>query len=81
MTRRDHAGVAPARLGRDLAVALEDDDLMAVLLQLIGGGDAHHASAENDYPHDLTPCDSGAMVKTVPPDSAKIRPLHVLVIE
>jgi hypothetical protein len=37
--------------------------LMAVLLQLIAGGHADHASTENDYPHDLTPWDSGAIVK------------------
>ena len=59
MTGRDHAGVAPARLGCDLAVALEDDDVMSVFLQLIGGRDADHAAAENDYPHDVAPCDSG----------------------
>ena len=54
MARRDHAGVAPARLGRDLGVALEDDDLVAVPLQLIGGGDADHAAAEHHYAHDLS---------------------------
>jgi hypothetical protein len=34
---------------------------MTVFLQLIGGRDADHASAENDYPHDLTSCDWSAM--------------------
>src|ERR1700722_8594131 len=51
MARRDHAGVAPAGPGRDLAVALDDHDLVAVALQLIGGGDADAAAAEHDYAH------------------------------
>jgi hypothetical protein len=54
MTRRYHACVAPARLGRDLAVALDDDDVVTVFLQLIRGGDADHSAAENDYPHNVT---------------------------
>ncbi len=52
MAGRDHAGVAEARFRRDFAVAFEDDDLVAVPLQLIGGGDADHAAAEHHYAHD-----------------------------
>ena len=51
MAGRDHAGVAPARAGGDLAVAFDDHDLVAVPLQLIGRGDADHAAAEHDYAH------------------------------
>jgi hypothetical protein len=54
---------------------------MTVFLQLIGGRDADHTPAENDYPHDVTPCDSDAMTQITSSDSAKIRPLHLLVIE
>jgi hypothetical protein len=51
VARRDHAGVAEARFRRDFAIAFGDDDLVAVPLQLIGGGDADHAAAEHDYAH------------------------------
>src|SRR5271156_2705379 len=51
MAGRDHAGVAPTRPGGDLAVALDDNDLVAVPLQLIGSSDADHAAAEHDYAH------------------------------
>ena len=81
MARRDHAGVAPARLGRHHAVALEDDDLVAVFLELIGGRHADHAAAENDYSHDVTPCKGVAKIRAVPPPSTKIGTLHPLVIE
>jgi hypothetical protein len=40
VTWRDHACVASARFGCDLAVALDDDDLVTVFLRLIDGGDA-----------------------------------------
>ena len=52
MAGRDHAGVAQARAGRDLGVAFEDHDLVAVPLQLIGGRDADHAAAEHHYAHE-----------------------------
>ena len=51
MARRNHAGVAEARFRRDLAIAFEDDDVVAVPLQLIGGGDADHAAAKHHYAH------------------------------
>lgn len=51
MPRRDHAGIAPAGLSRDLLLALEDDDLVPVLLQLVGGGDADDAATQYDHAH------------------------------
>ena len=51
MAGRDHAGVAEACAGRDLWVAFDDHDLVAVPLQLIGGRDADHAAAEHHYAH------------------------------
>ena len=54
MTWRDHPCVAPARLGRDFAVTLEDDDVVTVFLKLIRGGDADDPAAQDDYPHDVT---------------------------
>ena len=53
--RRYHAGIAPARARGEFVGALENDDVMAVLLQLIGAGDADDASAENHYPHHARP--------------------------
>src|SRR5271166_6043375 len=52
MAGRDHAGVAEACAGRDLWVAFDDHDLVAVPLQLIGGRDADHAAAEHHYAHE-----------------------------
>jgi hypothetical protein len=65
MSGRDHAGVAPARLGCNLAVALDDSDVMPVLLKLIRGRNADHAPAENDYPHDIAPSDLVTMIEII----------------
>src|SRR3546814_17591245 len=51
---RDHAGVAPGRpLGNPVGL-LEDGDRVAVLLKLVGGGDADHAAAQNQDLHSRT---------------------------
>src|SRR5580692_9465237 len=84
MPRRDHAGVAPARPGGGQGVALEDDDLVAVFLQLIGGRHPDDAAPQNDYPHRFSdpapraskyrnPATSSMTVTPAPRPSSRIR--------
>ena len=54
MPRRDHAGIAPALAGSDLAVALDKHDVVAVLLQLIGGRDADDPTPEHYDAHEAS---------------------------
>ena len=74
MAGRDHAGVGEARFGRDLMVAFDHHDLVAVPLQLIGGRDADHAAAQHCYAHDdfAFPVDRGAVPAAGSVCSAKI---------
>ena len=48
---RDHAGIAPARLQRRALPALHQDDLVAVLQELIRGRHADDAAAHHQDPH------------------------------
>ena len=51
MAGGDIARIGEAGLAGDLRVAVEDDDLVAVLGQVPGGGDPHHPAAEDDDFH------------------------------
>ena len=51
MPRRDHAGIAPARLARHGVLPLEQHDLVAVPEQLIGRGHADHAATHDQNAH------------------------------
>ena len=48
MTRRDEPGICVARKQCRTRRPVEDDHFMAVALQLVGGGNANDARAEND---------------------------------
>ncbi len=51
MARRDHPGVAPTRIGPELGVALQQHHVVAVLHQLVGGGDTDHPAPHDQHPH------------------------------
>ncbi len=51
MADRDVAGIGEAGLARRLGLAVDHGDLVAVLEQLPGGGDADHAGAQDDDVH------------------------------
>ena len=55
VARRNDAGVAPARARRRQPVALENLDLAAVALQLIGGGHPDDPTTKNHNPHAVAP--------------------------
>ena len=48
---RDEAAVRMAALARDPRLAVDQHHLVAVLKQVVGGGDADHAGAEHDHLH------------------------------
>ena len=51
MARGDHPGIAPARLTRHGVLPFQEHDLVPVLEQLIGGGDADHPASHDQDPH------------------------------
>jgi hypothetical protein len=79
----DHARIAPACSGGDLAVAFQKHNIVTISLELVGGRDADHTAPEHYDTHEATGLliDRRAMMARAPAGLTKISTLHLLVIK